>query len=1002
MIVFERPIWLLLLLLIVPSFLLTLRSIGGLSRTKALVSFSVRTLVILLLATALSNPSWEERGEGVTATILLDRSLSVPYRLKKESVEFLALAAEAKSKQKSDRVAVITIAKDATINAMPDEYTMVAANMEPADLAATNLAEGVNTALSIMPDDTANRIILASDGNETEGLVLEAAQLASANGVPVDVILLEYEHAGEVIFERLVAPPQVRQGQSANVKLVLRSQTTTAGTLYLRLNGEPLDLDPEAPGNGRRVELSPGPFVLPVTVSMDQPGPQEFEAFLEVEGADDLPENNRAMAVTFVGSEGRVLVIRDSPAESEYLVRALRQSRIAVDEVAPDAMPPGLVFLSGYDAIALANLPRWVFDEDQDRMLHAYVHDLGGGLIMLGGPNAFGAGGWIDSETAKALPVELDPPSIQQMPRGALALIMHSCEMPQGNFWGQKVAESAIEALSRLDYVGIVEFNWAGGVGGIAGCSWAFPMQLAGDKQAALAATKKMVVGDMPAFDPSMQLALQGLTTQAARAAQKHVIIISDGDPSPPTQGLIDKYKASRVTVTTVMVGGHGTNMDKAKMNKVATDTGGRFYEVKNPKNLPSIFIKEAQLVSRSLIQEGDIYQPQVVSRLPGPIEGFAAVPAIDGYVLTHPRTGLAQTPIVIPTSEGRDPIYAYWNFGLGKSVAFTSDVQGRWGTRWLGWAEFKAFWEQTVRWAMRPGAPSNILLDTRMEGDRAIVELEALDVDASFLNFLQTRAVTVAPDGSASPLSLQQTGPGRYRGEFAVDEPGAYLVNVNYAGGGADAPAAGNLQAAVNVPYSREFRTVKHNAALLRELAERTGGRVLDWNSPELAEVVDLFHRENLELPRSYKRIWDLLIMIAAGLFVLDVAARRLAIDAKWLRGLAGRAVSSRGEASTDTVAAWKRTKQQVVRARGDVTTRKEQAARAKARFEADESDRAKAIDVGGDSPRDLRQPSATERAPEAPPETAGEDEDYTSRLLKAKRRARGDDEGAGDGADA
>ncbi|MHC4991432.1 MAG: VWA domain-containing protein, partial [Planctomycetota bacterium] len=437
MIVFEQPVWLLLLLLIIPCFLMALRSIGGLSRAKTVVTFTIRSLVILLLTMALANPSWEKRGEGVTVTVLLDRSQSVPYRLKKESLEFIKAASEVlDNREREDQVAVVTVAKDATINAMPDRYSVVTAAQEPSNLAATNLAEGLNIALAIMPDDTANRVLLASDGNETEGVVLEVAELAAANGVPVDVLVLKYEHENEVIFERLVAPPRVRQGQAANIKMVLRSQTETTGTVYLKMNGAPLDLTGDEPGTGRRVELAPGPFVLPVTISMDQTGPQEFEGLLEVDGEGDVPDNNRAVAVTFVGAEGRILIIHDSRSETEHLVRALRQSDIGVDLTTPDAMLGGLVYFSGYDAIVLANLPRWVFDEEQDRMLHAYVHDLGGGLIMLGGPNSFGAGGWIDSEVSRVLPVELDPPSIQQMPRGALALIMHSCEMPQGNFWG--------------------------------------------------------------------------------------------------------------------------------------------------------------------------------------------------------------------------------------------------------------------------------------------------------------------------------------------------------------------------------------------------------------------------------------------------------------------------------------------------------------------------------------------------------------------------------------
>jgi uncharacterized membrane protein len=1002
---FDQPIWLFLLLLIIPAYILARRSIGGLSRSKATVTFALRVIVILLLTMALAHPVWEKRGKGLTLTILLDRSQSVPLTLKKESLEFFDRVVKAKENT-DDRVAVITVAKDANIAAMPDTNAAVNTGTDEGDLTATNLAGGIETALAIMPDDTANRIVLASDGNETVESVLEAAKIAQANEIPIDVVILEYEHANEVIFERIVAPARARQGQTANIKLVLRTQREATGTLSLRINGEPQDLDPESAGQSMRVTLKPGqPSAFPITVSLDTPGPKQFEAVFEPDdpAADEVERNNSAVAVTFVGGEGKVLIIDDGTSESQYLITALQQSNIAVDVQGPGALSGGLVFLAGYDAVILANIPRWSFDDTQIRDLHAYVHDLGGGLVMLGGPQSFGAGGWIDSDVAKVLPVKLDPPQTKQQVRGALALIMHSCEMPQGNYWGQKVAIAAINGLSRLDYVGIVEFNWGapggGGGGGFNGASWAFRMGEVGDKSAPIDAAKKMVVGDMPDFGASMQLAINdkdGL--MSVRAGQRHAIIISDGDPSAPSQALLQKYIDNKVTCTTVMVGGHGTLADQNMMKNVATATGGTFYNVVNPKQLPEIFFKEAQIVSRSLIQEGDIYQPRVVTRLPGPIEGFSAVPQLSGYVLTAPREGLAQVPIVNPTSDGNDPIYAYWNYGLGKSIAFTSDITGRWGLAWASWDEFKAFWSQSIRWVMRPSSPSNMIVNTRQEGDLAVVEVEALDADASFVNFMQTDAVVLDPASKAAPLPLQQTGPGKYRGEFRTSDAGAYLVNIGYATPSAEEggePTRGNLQAAVCVPYSREFRDVRDNAALLQELATMTKGREIAMGSPEMA---DLFNHQDLEIPLSPRQIWDLLAIIAAALFLFDVAARRISIDPQTVAAYFARITGRRGEASAETVAAWKRTRSQIKHRKPDDKRAVEAPSDRDVRFEAGEDDASRAIDVGaapGGATEQRDRPQQPQRRAVEPTKPQEDEGDYTSRLLKAKRRARGDEDG-------
>ena len=112
-------------------------------------------------------------------------------------------------------------------------------------------------------------------------------------------------------------------------------------------------------------------------------------------------------------------------------------------------------------------------------------------------------------------------------------MVMHSCEMPEGNYWGRRVAEATIETLHPNDFVGMVEFDWDAfrGDDENAGCVWVLPMQRVGDRKAAFAATAALTYGDMPDFDPSMELAIAGLAETPA--AMRQIIVISDGDPSP-------------------------------------------------------------------------------------------------------------------------------------------------------------------------------------------------------------------------------------------------------------------------------------------------------------------------------------------------------------------------------------------------------------------------------------------------------------------------------------
>lgn len=973
---FEQPWWLLLLLGIVPVWWAARRSEAVLGTFKSRLSLAFRVLVILLLTASLSRPLLVEQSEGVTSMFVVDGSRSVPAPVRNRAVTFLQSAA-AERERPEDRVGLITIAQDAEIGALPLEATVISEIAHAGPNEESDLEAGVRLALATLPKNTANRILLVSDGNETRGSLVSAAEEAKAAGVPIDVLPLPFVHENEIVFEELRAPSRARLGQPVEARLTIRSPRESQGVLRLWVDGEPLDLDPGTPGDGRLLTLRAGPSQFPIPISFEHGGAHRIRATFEptAESGDGIEENNVGESVVFVSGEGRVLMVDGSEgAEVASIVPALRRANMDLEFAAPAALDAGASYMAGFDAIVLANVPRWSLANETDAALHSYVHDLGGGLIMIGGDQSFGAGGWIESETSKALPVRLDPPQTRQILRGALALVMHSCEMPQGNYWGKQVAISALEALTRLDYAGIVVFDWQTGM---SGASWAFPMQQVGDKAAAISAAKAMNVGDMPDFGPSLKLAFDAL--KGVKGGVKHAIVISDGDPQHPGVSLLNDYKAAGITVTTVLVVGHGTQADLDKMKFMADSTGGRFYHVRNPKDLPQIFIKEASVVSRSLLQEGD-YTPIIAPMASGPTKGVAGVPGVKGFVLTVAREGLAQMPIMIETQEGRDPLFAYWNYGLGRSAAFTSDVSGRWGSAWAGWAGVGGFWEQVIRWCMRPPQPRDAALRLSLEGSRAVVELESL---AGGGGTVEGRVV--GPDGKAVTLPLRQVAAGRWRGEFDATEKGGYLVNTGFAveTEGGDV-RTGSLQAAVSVPYAREFRSVRDNAALLEAVAHRTGGRVLKLDD---TVGVNLFDRTGIKMPFDAKRIWDLLAILAAALFIFDVAARRIAFDSKEAKEATTRAlgrVQSVGDASVE---AWRKARQRA--AKGD---RAAVPAEAPGAGESAAPTGVRKVDLGSVRPEGSPEPIAPSAPASKPmPGADAGDEDGLARLRAAKRRAHG-----------
>ena len=226
--------------------------------------------------------------------------------------------------------------------------------------------------------------------------------------------------------------------------------------------------------------------------------------------------------------------------------------------------PTSTVDLQAYDAVILANVSRGSggLSEEQQAALTSYVHDTGGGLVDIGGPNAFGAGGWEGSKLEQILPVNMDVPAQRQIPKGALVLVMDPCEIPEGTYWGLQCGIQAVSALSSEDEIGIISWTWGGNQG--AQYKWDLPLQKKGDGQAAVAALKRMDPGDMPEFDEPLKLALAGTNGNngllASTAQQKHIIIISDGDPGGVSQGTYDAYKNTKISVSTVEAFAHDTN----------------------------------------------------------------------------------------------------------------------------------------------------------------------------------------------------------------------------------------------------------------------------------------------------------------------------------------------------------------------------------------------------------------------------------------------------------
>ena len=951
------------------------RSFAALGPLRRVLAVVLRCLIVFILIALLAGPMLTRTSERLTVIAVVDRSLSIPSRLQAESLDWLTVALGAKDSQGSanggaeDRVAIVDVAEAASISQLPSTAAKVRQRNTTLTGQQTRLSDGIQMAMAIAPPDTATRILLVSEGNETAGDLKEAARLAAANRIPIDVLPLRYRYDREVVFRRLAAPGKARSGQTVSLRFILDSAASARGRLMLSLNDKPVDLDPDSPEIAVAVELEPGTNVHTVSVPVGAQGMHEFEAVFipEDAGQDVIAENNRACAVTYVAGPGYVRIF-DTNGAGAGVARAMEQADLYTSCADVELMPMELTRLLDTDVVVLVNTPIHYFTIAQQEMLVRYVSDLGGGLVMIGGDAAFGAGGWIDSPVAEILPVDLDPPQKKQMPRGALVLVIDR----SGSMVGQKVeickvsAAASVRLLSRLDLVGVIVFD--------AVFDWLVPLGPAGEKDDIYERLRSVGAGGGTTMGPPMQAAFESV--RDAKCAVKHVIVLTDGMTSDPDfcAKLAGEMDKSQVSVSTVAVGDH---CNTELLHGIAAATQGRFYYVQDPMSIPAIFVKEAQVIRRSMIME-ETFSPEMAYSMSEVVKGISPpLPALDGYVLTGPKGGLNQTVLA---KEG-DPILATCQSGLGRCVAFTSSADSRWASNWLAWGGFERFWEQTVRWAAKPAQSADCDVFADVQGRDVTINVEAIDPEGKFIQFTSIEGQVIAPDISSVPLELLQIGPGQYRGRFQAGESGSYIVNLQYRKVGEDAKTH-VMQTTVTVPFAPEFRDLSDNEPLLAEVSKVTGGRILP-RDPNMATVYD---HSGLKFPRSQMPLTKPLMFLWLALFLLDVAVRRVVVD---FRAMARRVValirSVRGQRKVDQTI--ERLKARQAKIREKLSASRAEALASK-RYQASEEYKgdlpaAKATETPKPKP-EIKEPE--EEAPKKDTEQAS----HIDRLLKAKQKAK------------
>lgn len=954
---FDQPWWFIGLIVSLPMAWAALHWFVAMTAARRWSAILLRFALIAALLAMLAGASMVRTSDRIAVIACIDMSGSVhrffePSLTSKDTGKPLPfstavrsfLEAHSTSRHSDDLAGVVLFGASPTATGMaqpglnasgfsiPDEW--------PPIEEATDIEQALRLAVAMIPPDAAGRIVLISDGVQTRGSALAAvgelsgrsrSVSSSRRPIRIDVVPLDYHVDHEVIVESVDSPPTAQSGATVAVRVVLTATERCTGTLDLLREDRAVDINGDAPGSSLRLTLDPGRNVEVFKVPLPEGRIHRFSALWspDVDGAghaigDTVPSNNRADSVTVAPGRGAVLLIDgvsggESQGAGSTLGATLSRAGLEVRSVGPEALPSDLLWLQQFDLIILQNVPADAMSRDLHAALATCVTQLGVGLIMVGGPDSFGAGGWKGTEIEPILPVKLDLPEKLVTPAAAVILVIDNSGSMNRSVMGsnrsqQDIADEgaalAIESMDKTDLVGVITFN----------SDYTVDVPLA--PNANPKATAKLVRSIAADGGTNMPPALREAQRQirAANADVKHVIILSDGASQGRNAlpGIVEEMAADNILVSTIAI---GNDADVVNMRDMARLGRGQFYRVIDPTTLPRVLLKAVRIVRSPLVREGRFTPVTLPTGSPA-MEGVSAafggdIAPLGGLVLTQARADPTvvyplATPKVPGIDGGGEPVLGYWNAGLGRVAAFTSDAHAKWGAEWLSTNEGKGyarFWTQLARTIARPPSSRTQEMIAEIEGDRMTVRLRTSDDTGRPIDGLTVPGAIYSSTGGKRDLQLSQVGPGEY-------EQVIPLSSVPARSGAADAapdssasgpyvltfaPRRGPIAATSALPESQqanpippviggvtrppgeEYRRLHSDRASLVALADATGGSVLDLGSaasPSNSTRHDLFSRDGIVPAEARTPLWPWLAIASVSLMLLDVATRRVAWD--------------------------------------------------------------------------------------------------------------------------
>lgn len=801
-----------------------------------MTGFRIATIVLIILF--LLGLQLDLNAKKTMTIFVVDLSASTGY----EEDEIEAFVSDSLRDQgEDDLVGIVTFGRDASVQSSPKEVIVFNGFETVVNEHFTNISGALIYADALLEAGYKKRVVLITDGYENMGQSEQYLKSIPDKEMSFLIKSVEIQNFPEVQVTEVNLPKEVSENQQMDVTVSIYSNVETTALLQVYADDTvtfSTDID---------LKVGMNQYVYGDQVDLKGMVSYHVEIVPEI---DTFRDNNALGAFTKVTDKPYIMMVVDDPLKGDYLSNILGDV-VYVDKVHTDNLAQNMENLIQYDGFVMVDVSAENLSSDFMNSLKDLVQYQGKGLLVTGGDNSYGPGGYFDTPIETILPVEMTIEPKEETPNLGLVLVIDKSGSMTGGQYGVSKLELAKEAairgtdvLEENDYLGVIAFDDT--------TKWVVEMEKAEDKADLQDAIATIVPGGGTAILGPLANAVEALKETDTKL--KHIILLTDGQAERNGYDpILQDMENSDITISTVAV---GRGSDIELLERLADEGEGRFYLTDEFSNIPTIFAKEAFIAGEKYLNHVTFTpEYQDYSEI---LSGINAVPALNGFVSTKIKT---TSKLILKTLDD-DPVLASWQYGLGRTVAWTSDVDGLWSTDWLNHPSGNQMFRNIFGWMIQSDINRSFDVVTNYEDGLAFVRIEGESL--SDYTEASINGTILTPEGEVRDIVLEAIKPGVYQGDFEPEGEGVYLFDGVITVDGQDSVLSNGIM----VGYSPEYDFSISYPLTAEKIALLSGGQVITEPGQVFSSSVP-----------SIKGIYDLsrlCLWLALFTFLMELVMRK------------------------------------------------------------------------------------------------------------------------------